>query len=76
MSLPGEPQYLLGGEGEKIWRKNLLREEWLYSEKLGIEDWEKSGSSQEMGVVVWVRVPKSRQGRWDQMWGPTGPEQE
>lgn len=37
---PGEPQLLVGGEGEEIWRKNLLKGQWLCSERLGIGGWE------------------------------------
>ena len=52
LSLPREPQHLLEGDGDKIWRKNLSQEEWLCSEKPGIEDWRKTESSQEMGSAM------------------------
>lgn len=67
LSLPGEPQHLLGGEGEEVWRKNLLQERRPCSEMLRVEDSEKTGweltGDEGMREGGGVRGPKAKAGK-------------
>lgn len=64
LSLPREPQHLLGGEGKEIWRKNLFQEtgfalrgsEWSWEKT----NWEVTGDEGVRGLQV--EFPKPRWG--------------